>query len=86
MKIIYLIKLKIWYMAKERHSLVEVDSFLGELAWSMLGVLIWLILDHLHSLPAFTLFMTVFTDHIQLADSVLKDRQDTNKQRSLILD
>lgn len=75
------IKLKIWHMARGRHSLVEVDSFLGELAWSVLGVLIRLILDHLHPLPTFTLFMAVFTDHIQLADPVLKNRQETNKQR-----
>lgn len=51
-------------MAKERHSLVEVDSFLSELSWSVLGVLIWLVLDHLYPFPAFTLFMAVFTDHI----------------------
>lgn len=63
-----------------RHSLVEVDSFLSELACSMLRVLVWLILDHLHPFSTFTLFMTVFTDHVQLANSVLKDRQETNKQ------
>lgn len=66
-------------MAKEIHSLVEVDSFLSELSWSVLGVLIWLVLDHLHPLPTFTLFMTVFADHIQLTNPVLKDKQETNR-------
>lgn len=48
----------------------------------MLGVLVWLILDHFHPLPAFALLMTVFTDHIQLANAVLKDRQQTDNQAS----
>lgn len=30
--------------------------------------------------------MTVFTDHIQLANPVLKDRQTGDKQRNMILD
>lgn len=64
------------------HSLVEVDSFLCELAWSVLGVLIRLVLDYLHTFPTFTLLMTVFTDHVQLANPVLKDsRQKTNKHK-----
>lgn len=71
------------FSTRGRHSLVEVDSFLSELAWSVLWILIRLILDHLHPLPTFTLFMTVFTDHIQLADPVLKDRQETNKQTEM---
>lgn len=40
----------------------------------MLGVVIWLVLDHLHPLPTFTLFVTVFTDHVQLANPILQDR------------
>lgn len=73
-------------MASRRHSLVEVDSFLSELACSVLRVLVGLILDHLHPLPTFTLFMTVFADHIQLADSVLEDRQETKNSTSFIVD
>lgn len=60
---------------KARHSLVEVDPFLGELSRSVHGVLIGLVLDHLHPFAAVTLFMTVFADHIKLANPVLEDKQ-----------
>lgn len=66
----------------EINSLIEINSFLGELAWSVFGVFIWLILHHLYAFSAFALFMTVFADHIQLADPVLKEQ--TN--RGWILD
>lgn len=80
MALMFLWRVRMRHMAKGRHSLVEVDSFLGELSRSVLGVLVRLILDHLHALPTLALFMAVFTYHIQLANAVLEDRQETNKQ------
>lgn len=40
----------------------------------MLRVLKGFILDHLHPFASITLLMTVFTDHVELPDPVLKDR------------
>ena len=54
------------------HSPVEVDTFLGELALTVGGVLKRFILDHLHPLTAVTLLMAVLADHIQLANPVLE--------------
>lgn len=61
------------------HSLVEVDSFLGELSRSVLRIFVRLILDHLHPLPTFTLFVAVFADHVELTDPVLKDQEEKCK-------
>lgn len=61
------------------HSLVEVDSFLSELSWSVLGILIRLVLDHLHPFSTLTLLMTMFADHIELTNPVLKDKQEAEK-------
>lgn len=72
-------------IAKTRHSLIEVDSFLCELARSMLRILVGLVLHHLHTFSTFTLLMTVFTDHVQLTNPVLKDKWEKmgkNKQNS----
>lgn len=60
-------------------SLVEVDAFLGELSRSVHGVLVRLVLDHLHAFAALALLMTVFADHVKLADPVLEEGR-TNKQ------
>lgn len=60
---------------KPRHSLVEVDSFLGELSRSVLGIIVGLVLDHLHALPPFALLVAVFADHVELTDPVLKDKE-----------
>lgn len=57
------------------HSPVEVDTFLGELALTVGGVVKRFILDHLHPLAAVTLLMAVLADHIQLTNPVLEDRQ-----------
>lgn len=65
------------------HSLVKVDPFLCELARSVLWVLIRLILHHLNTFSTFTLFMTVFADHIQLADPVLKNKGGPKRKRRL---
>lgn len=64
---------------KRIDSLVEVDAFLGELSRSVHGVLVRLVLDHLHPFAALALLMTVFADHVKLADPVL---QTTSKQTS----
>lgn len=68
-----------FWVAGKKHSLVEVDSFLGELSWSVHGILIWLILDHLDPFPTLTLLMTMFADHIELTNPVLKDKQEAEK-------
>lgn len=60
-------------------SLVEVDAFLSELSRSVHGVLVRLVLDHLHAFAALALLMTVFADHVKLADPVLEEER-TNKQ------
>lgn len=64
---------------KQMDSLVEVDAFLGELSRSVHGVLVGLVLDHLHPFAALALLMTVLADHVKLADPVLEEEQ-TNKQ------
>lgn len=62
-------------------SLVEVDAFLRELSCSVHGILVRLVLDHLHPFAALALLMTVFADHVQLADPVLEEEhKQTNKQ------
>lgn len=60
---------------QNRNSLVEVDSFLGELSRAVLRIFVRLILDHLHALPTFTLFVAVFADHVELTDPVLKGQE-----------
>lgn len=66
------------------HSLVKVDAFLCELARSMLRVFIGLILHHLHTFSTLTLLMTVFADHIQLANPILKHQRGDKKKEALI--
>lgn len=62
------------------HPLVEVDSFLSELSRSVLGILVRLVLDHLHALAAFALLVAVFADHVELTDPVLKDKEQKCKE------
>lgn len=64
---------------QNRNSLVEVDSFLGELSRAVLRIFVRLILDHLHALPTFTLFVAVFADHVELTDPVLKGQEEKCK-------
>lgn len=68
-------------MASRGDSLVEVDAFLSKLARSVLGILVGLILHHLHSLATFALFVAVLADHVQLADAVLQDRTANKRIR-----
>lgn len=65
-------------MQKQVDSLVEVDAFLSELSCSVHGVLVRLVLDHLHPFAALALLMTVFADHVKLADPILQEEQ-TNR-------
>lgn len=53
----------------------EVDSFLGQLPRSVLGVIIWLIPHHLHPLSPTTLLTAVLTDHVQLPNPVLEPEE-----------
>lgn len=64
---------------QNRNSLVEVDSFLGELSRAVLRIFVGLILDHLHALPTLTLFVAVFADHVELTDAVLKGQEEKCK-------
>lgn len=69
-------------------SLVEVDAFLSELSCSVHGILVRLVLDHLHPFAALALLMTVFADHVQLADPVLdeghkRSNKQTNKAKAV---
>lgn len=54
---------------------VQVDSFLGQLSRTILGVNIWLILHHLHPFSSTTLLTAVLTDHVQLPDPVLEAKE-----------
>lgn len=64
---------------RNRNSLVEVDSFLGELSRAVLRVFVGLVLDHLHALPTLTLLVAVFADHVELTDPVLKGQEEKCK-------
>lgn len=50
----------------------EVDSLLGHLSGAVLGVNVWLVLHHLHPLPAAALLAAVLTNHVELPDPVLE--------------
>lgn len=61
------------------HQPVEVESFLCELSLAVLRVFIWFVLDHLHPFSSIALLVTVFTDHVQLANPVLEERKKKKK-------
>lgn len=78
--LIKLLQLLTYLLSTLRDSLVEVDSFLSELSRSVLGIVIGLVLDHLHALPAFALLVAVFADHVELTDLVLEDKEQKCKE------
>lgn len=62
------------------YSLVEIDTFLCELASAICGVLKRLVLHHLHPLASLALLVAVFADHVQLPDPVLETKATTQLQ------
>lgn len=51
----------------------EVDPFLSQLPRSVLGMGLGFVAYHLHPFPSSALFTAVLSDHIQLANPVLKE-------------
>lgn len=61
-----------------------MNPLLGELAFAMDGVLVGAVLNDLHSFTAMRLFGTVFSNHVKLANVVLKVVQFTKSKALLI--
>lgn len=57
------------------HLPVQVDAFLRQLSPAVLGVIVWLVLHHLHPVPSIALLTAVLADHVELADPVLGARR-----------
>jgi len=53
----------------------EVDTLLGELAGAVDGVLVGLVLHHLHALALLTLLVTVLADGVELPHAVLQPQR-----------
>lgn len=53
------------------HLPVQVDAFLRQLSPAVLGVIVRLVLHHLHPVPSIALLTAVLADHVELADPVL---------------
>lgn len=54
----------------------EMYPFFSELPLPMNRVFTRLVLDHLHTFSLLTLFMTVFGYHVQLTNSILKEKSE----------
>ena len=61
----------------------KVNSFLCELSLAMFRVFARLVFHHLNPFTLLALFMTVFGNHIKLADSVLQKGRWTIKITSI---
>lgn len=62
------------------YPLVEIDTFLCELARTVCGVLKRLVLYHLHTLASIALLVAVFADHVQLPNPVLETKDTIQLQ------
>lgn len=66
---------------ERKASPVEVNSLLGELALSVRGVVVRLVLHHLHALAAVALLVAVLADHVQLPNPVLRGQRNATRIR-----